>query len=73
MDVFTSYGRNWSARIKIPIFWWFYPDCVALQQSDVHRRPILTYKDGPRTEIIEIFIMVVDPYHRYSNEAERAN
>ena len=37
------------------------------------RRQILTYKDDPRTEKIKIFIMVVDPEHWYSNEAERAN
>ena len=34
---------------------------------------ILTYKDGPRTERIQIFIMIVDPDHRYSSQAERAN
>ena len=27
--------------------------------------------DDPRTEITETCIMVVDPLHRYSNEAER--
>ena len=27
-------------------------------------------KDGPRTERVQIFIMAVDPYHRYSNEEE---
>ena len=30
-------------------------------------------KVDPHTERITIFIMVIDPYHRYSNEAERAN
>ena len=30
-------------------------------ESDVHRRQILTYKDGPRTERIQIFLVVVDP------------
>ena len=30
-------------------------------------------KDGPRTERIKIWITTVDPQHRYSNEAERAN
>ena len=30
-------------------------------ESDVCGRQILTYKDDPRTEIIEIFIMAVDP------------
>ena len=33
----------------------------------------MTYKDGPRIERIKIIIMAVDPYHRYSNEAERDN
>ena len=42
-------------------------------KSDVCRRQILTYKDGPRTEKNKIFIMAEDPYHRYSNEAERAH
>ena len=40
-------------------------------ESDVCRRQIMTYKDGPRHEIIKIVIMAVDPQHRYSNE--RAN
>ena len=39
----------------------------------VCRRQILTYKDGQGTERIKMFIMAVDPKHRYSNEAERAN
>ena len=39
-------------------------------KADVCRRQILTYKDGPRTEITQIFLTVVDPKHRYSNEAE---
>ena len=43
------------------------------EREDVCRRQILTYKDGPRTERIKIFLMVVDPQHRYSNESERAN
>ena len=30
-------------------------------ESDVSRRQILTYKDGPHMEIITIFILVVDP------------
>ena len=36
------------------------------------RRRILTFKDGQRTERIEIFIMAVDP-PRYSNKPERAS
>ena len=31
------------------------------------------YKDGPRTESIKLFPVVVDPLHRYSNESERTN
>ena len=42
-------------------------------ESDVCRRQILTYKDGPCTERIKNMIMAVDPSHRYSSEAERAN
>ena len=44
-----------------------------MSESDVCRCQILKYKDGPRTERIKIFLMAVDPEHRYSNEAERAN
>ena len=55
----------------------YYPfqrrDRLYTSESDVCRRQILTYKDGPRTERVEIFIMTVDPSHRYSNESERAN
>ena len=42
-------------------------------ESDVCRRQILTYKDGPRTERNTIFLMVVDPQHRNSKESESAN
>ena len=42
-------------------------------ESDVCRRQILTYKDCPRTERIKLFLMAVDPYHRYSNESQRDN
>ena len=31
------------------------------------------YKYGPRTERIKIFMLVVDPLHRYSNESEVPN
>ena len=34
---------------------------------------ILTHEKGPRAERIKIFIMAIDPSHRYSSEAERAN
>ena len=33
----------------------------------------MTYKDDSHSERIRIFIMVVDQYHRYSNEAKRAD
>ena len=36
-------------------------DCLYTSESDVSRRQILTYKDGPRTERIEIFLTAVDP------------
>ena len=36
-------------------------------------RQNLTSKVDPRTERIKIFLMTVDPSHRYSNELERAN
>ena len=42
-------------------------------ESDVCRRQILTTKDYPRTVKVKIFLMVLHPYHRYSNESERAN
>ena len=44
-----------------------------MSESDVCRRQILPYKDGPRTKRIKIFLISVDPQHRYSNEAERAD
>ena len=37
------------------------PSRIYTSESDVCRRQILTYKDGPRTERIKIFLMVVDP------------
>ena len=36
-------------------------DCLYMSKSDVCRRQILTYKDGPRTKRIKIFILAVDP------------
>ena len=36
-------------------------------------RQDLTYKDGRRTGMKKTFIMVVGPYHRYSNAAKRAD
>ena len=32
-----------------------------MSESDVCKRQILTYKDGPRTERIYIFLMALDP------------
>ena len=40
-------------------------------ESDVYRRQILTTEVDPRTVSVKIFIIVVDQYHRYSNESER--
>ena len=34
---------------------------------------ILTFKVDHRTARVKIFIIAVDPKHRYSNEAERAD
>ena len=42
-------------------------------ESDVCRRQIMTTKVNPRTVRVTIYVMTVDPYHRYSNESERAN
>ena len=39
----------------------------------VCRRQILTTKVDPRAVRVQIFLMVVDPSHMYSNESERAN
>ena len=36
-------------------------DRLYTSESDVCRRQILTYKDGPRTERIKIFLMAADP------------
>ena len=35
-----------------------------MSESDVCGRQILTYKDGPHAERIQIFITAVDPQHR---------
>ena len=42
-------------------------DRLCTSESDVSRRQILTYKDGPRTESIKIFIMVVDQTDRQTD------
>ena len=41
-----------------------------MSESD-YRRQILTYmyKNGPRTERNKMFLMAVDPLHRYSNKS----
>ena len=36
-------------------------DPLYTSESDVYRRYILTYKNGPRTERIKTIIMAVDP------------
>ena len=36
-------------------------DRLQTSESDVYRRQILTYEDGPRTERTKLFIMTVDP------------
>ena len=41
--------------------------------SDVSRRQILTSNVSPHTVRVQIFLMAVDPHHRYSNESERPN
>ena len=55
---------------------WFSANFVILNylklSADVYRQQILT-PVGPHTERNKKIIMVVDPQHRYSNEAERAN
>ena len=35
-------------------------DCLYMSESDICRRQILTYKDGPHIERIKTFIMAVD-------------
>ena len=47
--------------------------CYSFSAGTVFIRQILTYKDGSRTGRIKKSLMVVDPYHMYSNESERAN
>ena len=39
--------------------------------TKVYRCQILTTKVYPRTVRIKIFLLAVDPEHRYSNESER--
>ena len=48
-------------------------DRLHTSESEVCRRQIQTYKEGPRAERVKIFIMAVDQQHKYSNEAGRAN
>ena len=42
----------------------------AESESDVCRRQILTSEVDPHPVTVNIFLMVVDPSHRYSNESE---
>ena len=55
---------------------WYEPflreDRLHTSESDVLGRQILTYVDGPRAKRINLFLVVEDPYHGYSNEAKRA-
>ena len=44
-----------------------------MSESDVCRRQILTSKVDSRTERVKLYIMVVHPENRYSNESERAD
>ena len=48
-------------------------DRLYMSESDVCRRQILTYKDGPRTGRIKTIIMTVDPYHYVFKESDRAD
>ena len=54
---------------KIKSFFLFNPYSAGIDFS----RQNLTSKVNPRTARVEIFLMVVDPSHRYSNESERAD
>ena len=44
-----------------------------MSETNQSGRQILTCKDGSRAGRVNIFLMAVDPQHRYSNEPERAN
>ena len=46
---------------------------IDFRRQNLTSRQILPFKFDPRTDGIKIIIMVVDPYHRYSNVAERAD
>ena len=48
-------------------------DRLQSSESDVCRRQILTTKVDHRTVRVKIFLMAVDPQHRYSNESKRTN
>ena len=48
-------------------------DRLYTAESDVCRRQILPYKYDHRAGRIEIFLMDVDAWHRYSNASETAN
>ena len=71
-DIWANRFTN-DSHMAVP---WYEPflreDRLYTSESDVLRRQILTYVDAPRAERINILLVVVDPYHRYSNEAERA-
>ena len=63
-------GRWAHIRMYMYIIPW---DRLQSTESDVCRRQILTTKVDPRTVRIKIFLIAVDPYHRYANESEWAN
>ena len=48
-------------KLELGVHYHFqYEDRLYTSEYDVYRRQIVTYKDDPRTERIEIFIMAVD-------------
>ena len=56
------YRRVWSMRRQKETYQPIQSgDRLYTSEYDVCRRQILTYKDGPHTEITKLFIMVVDP------------
>ena len=53
---YLSYGYKTNGHILILSVWG--PVRFHTSESDVYRRQILTYKDGPRAERIKIFLLV---------------
>ena len=76
ISVFQDEGIFYFSRLIVEVLIRAQNACCSRHQcleSDVSRRQILTTKVYPRTGRVKIFLMVVDPYHMYSNETERAN